>query len=294
VEVKMKTEKKLWLIEQYALKAWTTSLALRQEAARAGEYGREYAIVAHEARVFADKLFNFVGCLKFENADEKKFDEIADYTFMLKLLTLNAQLSAHNGAVKSMNFHIPKCMAVFSEELRQITHGLEILTPRHSQEPKKNYIVPELAKPADTGEDGFYLLFSINGNALIENLCNIKEVFFRANEEVQGENLSIRGEMIPIINPYKLLGLPYPNAWGQPMLIMHRKHAEKTSQGMPCNETFALPVDDLDMEIMCYASAGSPETPFENHAFKNFVQECWEVVSGERVVFVDWGKITTC
>jgi hypothetical protein len=116
----MENEKKVWLIEQYAQKAWTVSLTLSQEAARAGAHGKGYAVVAHEARILADKLYEYVENIRFGGGDEAMFKGIKDFAVMFKLLSVNALIEILHKVDVSMEFNIPKSMAVFAEELRRI------------------------------------------------------------------------------------------------------------------------------------------------------------------------------
>ncbi|MCL2189723.1 MAG: hypothetical protein FWC16_12265 [Defluviitaleaceae bacterium] len=277
----MKTEKKIWLIDRYAQKLWTLSTTLRQEAARAGEHGRGYAMVAHEARLVANTLEDLTARLLFDNG-ESDLADLAKLALQLKFLSVNAYLETIHGVKKSMEFNIPKSMAVFTDDLRTIANALEALTDNFARQAP----IPELAQPLKAESCENFLLFKIGDRWLIENMYNIAEVSYQYASASEAPSLTLRGVEIPIINVHKKLHLTAPptrfniapegETW-RPVIIFDL--GEKNWR--------AIPIDDLTLGLL-YSPKGTPVTPDECHPFHAYIRECWELVGGERVVFVDW------
>lgn len=271
----MKNEKKIWLIEQYAQKAWTVSLVLSQEAARAGEHGKGYAVVAHEARVLADKLYDCAARVRFDRNDEPgMFESIVKFVKNFKIVFANAVLEAVNGVKVSMDFNIPKSMMVFAMELRRIAEALEeLIDPNLRSKPA---IIPEVASPSEKGAEEFFLC-SVKGHLLIEKPKNILEI---ASGIRTINGFSIRGENLPVIDFRKILDLP------------PEENAEQTFMIIQLDKPYAVPIDDLDINAIFYSSPGIAVTPDKKHAFASLSRECWDMVGGDQAVFVDWQKTT--
>ncbi|MCL1986938.1 MAG: methyl-accepting chemotaxis protein [Firmicutes bacterium] len=299
----MKNEKKLWLIEQYAQKTWTVSLTLAQEAARAGEFGRGYAVLAEETRHIARRLYDYTATLKFEptglfeNAENADFKGIADFALQMKFLAVNAAIEIFRIAPVSMDFNIPKSMLVFAEELRNLAVNLDQLNEKIS---KKPFIIPEVATPSSTREPSEFFLYTIGGQPLLENVSNIMEVHYCKKADLAGETLSLRGNTLPIIDCYKRLNLAYlaeeSDKIMQTIMIIKPTGVkfEIGSQGVNLGDLSgicAVPIDDFDFNAIVYSAAGKDVAVGENHAFHGFSRECWDFIGGEQVVFVDWEKI---
>jgi hypothetical protein len=277
----MDNEKKIWLIEQYAQKAWTVSLALLQEAARAGGHGKGYAVVAHEARILADKMYSYVAELRFENNNEDMFKSVIDCATMFKFVSVNAALEILHMVDISMDFNIPKSMSVFAEELRRIAIALTELADRNLR--KKPLTILELSSPLDVaGMDSFFL-YSICGHPLIENPKRIMEVVLYPRKSItDGKTFTtIRGEDIPILDCHQLLELQYTGTDEQTIIIVN-------PEGNKSENMYAVPIDDLDVNAIFYSRLGRSVSPNKGHAFSNCSRECWDVVGGDQVVFVDW------
>lgn len=283
----MENEKKCWLIEQYAHKAWTVSLTLAQEAARAGEYGKGYAVVAHEARTFADKLLEYAAKIKFDNTDEGMIKGIADFAIMINLLAINAALEIQRMAGISMDYNIPKSMTVFADELRRIAVELNELTDKSVwQNP---FIFPELASRPESAVAGFFFFYSIGGNPLTEYMSNIQEVCYPRKSDIEKDTLSLRGSQIPIVNCYKHFNLPYTSfdADRQTIMIINPDGVKYGS----CDGIYAVPIDDSYINAIVNFRAGRPVPPKKGHAFADCARECWDVICGDQVVFPDWKKL---
>ena len=281
----MKNEKRIWLLEQYAQKAWTVSLALSQEAARAGGHGRGYAVVAHEARVLADKMYSYVAQLRFENSDDALFKGIADCATMFKFVSVNASLEILHMVDVSMDFNIPKSMAVFAEELRRIAGSLNELADPSLR--KKPLIIPEVSTPSEVAGTNRYFLYSIGGHPLIENTKRILEVILCPRKTIEEKTFTVRGDEIPILNCHRLLNLDIADSGEQTVIIVNPE-GKKPGQ---TDGLYAVPIDDLDINAIFFTKVGRSVTPEKKHAFADYARECWDVVGGDQVVFVDWKKL---
>jgi len=275
----VENENKIWLIEQYAQKAWTVSLALSQEAARAGRHGKGYAVVAHEARILTDKLYEYVEKIRFGSNDETTFKGIIDFAMMFKYLSVNAAIEILHMVDVSMDFNIPKSMSVFAEELRRLAIKLNELTNENSR--KKPLAMPEPASLSEAAGTDSFFLYSICGHPLIENPKKILEIHmvFRRPINEGAMTINLRGEAIPILNCHQLLGLPQEDSDMQTFIIIAPEGKEKI---------YAVPIDDLDVNAIFYSRVGRAVSPKENHAFANYARKCWDVIGGGQVVFVDW------
>ena len=282
----MDKNKKIWFIEQYAQKAWTVSLALAQEAARAGQYGRGYAVVAHEARVLADKMYAYVAEARFGNDDDNMFRGIIDLATMFKFASVNAALEILHMADISMDFNIPKSMSVFAEELRRLAISLNELTDDNLR--KRPLTIPELASPSEAaGADNFFL-YSICGHTLIENPKKILEIHLYPRKSLTEKmTYSIRGEEIPILDCCRLLKLPYTKADEQAIMIIDLNNKEMIGP----NHIYAVPIDDMDVNSIFYSKLGRSVLPKKEHAFADYSRECWDAAGGDQLIFVDWKKI---
>ena len=282
----MSNEKKIWLIEQYAQKAWTVSLVLSQEAARAGEYGKGYAVVAHEARMLADKMHSYASELRFENANDDMFKNIVNCATMFKFLSVNAAIEILHMVDISMDFNIPKSMSVFAEELRRIAISLGELADENLR--KKPLTIPELASHTDTAGTGRFFLYSICGHPLIENADKIIEVVLYPRKAIaEDKTFSIRGEQLPILDCRKLLDIIVSDADEQTVIVINPE-GKKSGKNKGLH---AVPIDDLDVNAIFYSRLGLPVLPSKKHAFAEYARECWDVVGGDQVVFVDWRKL---
>jgi hypothetical protein len=281
----MNSEKKLWLCEQYAHKAWTLSLVLAQEAARAGGHGKGFAVIAHEARQLADKLFDFTAKVRFDSGGSD-FTGIADLSVMLKLLATNAMIEIMRVAEFHMEFNIPKSMAVFAEEMRRLASDINELAEKSVWD--KPFAIPEMAAPSASGAVGRFFKYSICGYPLIENMSNICEVNFPAKADIEGNTFFLRGNKIPLINCYRRFDLPYPSS----VLYPDRQMVVIVClDGNVHGKRYAVPIDDVDIAAIFHSRNGTAVPALQGHAFAEYAHECWDAVSGEQFVFVDWKKL---
>jgi hypothetical protein len=263
-------------------------LTLAQEAARAGHFGKGFAVVAHEARIIADKLFEYTEKVKFDGVDDAIFKGIVESAIQMKFLSVNAVLEIDRMVEISMDFNIPKSMAVFAEELRRIAIGLDELTDNSVRQ--KPFTMPELASPVESSSasEGFFL-YSICGNPLIENMKNIQEVCYCRKSDIEGNTLSLRGLKIPVINCSRYLNLSCTDFDEDRQTVMII-NPEGVSIGGK-DGIYAVPIDELDINLIFYSRVGYAVSPKKGHAFSEYSRECWDVVGGDQVVFADWKKL---
>ena len=279
----MNKEKKIWLIEQYAQQAWCVSMVLAQEAARAGSHGKGYAVVAHEARSLANKMYSYVAELRFENPSEDVFKKIAGSATMFRFVAINASLEICHMKDVSMDFNIPKSMSVFAEELRKIAISLNELAEENQR--TKPMIIPELASPSKAADTDVYFLYSIGGYPLIENPGKIIEVVLYPRKTIAHEKMfSIRGMDIPIIDCQKLMNLRSKVEPDEQTIIIVSPEGKKSGKA---NELYAVPIDDLDINAVFYSRMGRSAPPNKKHAFAEYAREAWDVVGDDQVMFVD-------
>jgi len=283
----MINEKKVWLIEQYAHKTWTVSLTLAQEAARAGQNGKGYAVVAHEARILADKLFEYTAKAKFDGDDENMFKGIVDFAIMMKFLSVNAALEIQRMVEISMDFNIPKSMAVFAEELRRIAIGLNELADKSVLQ--KPFAMPELAAPSESETVGSFFFYSICGYPLIENVKNINEICYPRKADTEGATFFLRGYKYPLINCYRRFDLPYTSYDADRQTVMLVCPDRKNNP----DEVYAIPIDDMDVNAIFYSRIGCAVPPKKGHALADYARECWDALGGEQFIFADWKKLVS-
>jgi len=283
----VKSEKKIWLIEQFAHKIWTVSLSLAQEATRAGQHGKGYAVVAHEARILADKLFEYTAEVKFEGADDAMLKGIVDFVVELKFLSVNAAIEIQRVADISMDFNIPKSMAVFAEELRRIASGLNELIGKSVWQ--KSFTMPELASPSGSDARDCFFFYSISSYPLIENMKNIEELCYPRKADIEENTLFLRGLKIPIINCFRYFNLPCTSFDADRQTVVIISPEGKIYGGV--NEIYAVPIDDLDINAIFYSRIGCAVPPKKGQVFSDFARECWDVSGGDQVIFADWKKL---
>jgi len=285
-------EKKIWLCEQYAQKAWALSLALRQEAANAGEYGKGYAVVASETRLLADKLFEYASEAKFGVDSEDKFKGIIEFAFMTGLLSVNAMIEILH--VEAVNEKINnKGIAVCVEDVRNLALALNELGGKRLWQ--KPFVLPEIISPIKSSRKiDFFFRFYIGGVPLVENALNVIEVCYLRKVDTTGEKILLRGCEIPIIDCRRRLNLSCASLDPDMQTVMiinpdyeKYQHPIAGQWDVP----YAVPIDDLDVNTIFHSRIAYPVPPKTDGAFADFARECWDVSGGDQLVFVDWQKL---
>ena len=288
----MTSEKKIWLCEQYAQKAWTLSLALAQEAARANQYGKGYAIVAEEARHIANKLFDYVAQVRFDGDDCEMFIGIIDAALQMRFLSTNAMLEILriNPVISDMT--INKSMAVLAEDLRRLS--VEVFALADARTEKKPYIWPEVLNPLkSTQKTDFFFRFSIGGIQLVENPIHIQEVCYSRKIDTDGETFSLRNRKMPVINFYKRFNLSCESydAERQTVMIINPAHENEQNYLGVIDSVYAVPIDDLDEYAVFSSHIGYSVPTKADNAFAEITRECWDMIGGDQFMFIDWQKL---
>lgn len=284
----MNNDKKIWLCEQYAQKAWTLSLSFAQEAGRIGHFGRGYAVVAEETRNLANRLFEYTSKAKFENNEKDELKGIVEFAFQIGLLSINTtvEILRVNPIVTDMSTN--KSMAVLAEDLRNLALDINALSDKHVWQTK--FVLPEIATPLrSTYTMDFFFRFSIGGIALVENTANIVEI--HSDLPTEGDAFDLRGNILPIINCYQRFNLAHKgfDEKKQTFMIIQPDGAGITKISQ--EDMFAVPIDDLDINTIFSSRIGHPVPPQAGHVFADYSRECWDAVGGGQLMFVDWGKL---
>jgi hypothetical protein len=280
----MTNEKKIWLCEQCAQKAWGTSQRFAQEAASAGVFGKGYAVVAEEARFLADKLFDYAAKARFEGNDSE-FKGVAELAFMTGLLATNASIEILN--VEQNSSGRAESMLVLSEDLRNISFGLKNMSLVDIASPAyvSPFVMPEITDPVKSSrKTDWFLRFSVGGVTMVENIANIGEICYLRKEDVSGDTLSLRGYELPLV----IIDCGQKKTEHQTvMIIVPEGNRFGSKEGR-----YAVPVDELDINPIFTSRIGCNVPPKADHPFAGRARECWDVVGGDQLVFLDWHKLT--
>jgi hypothetical protein len=279
----MINEKKIWLCEQYAQKAWGTSQRFAQEAANAGIFGKGYAVVAEETRTLADKLFDYAAKARFEGNDSE-FKGVVDFSVMMGYLATNASIEILN--VERTGGRI-EAMLVLAEDIRNISLGLRSLNEKMADVTSPSYVspfvMPEITSQIKSSrKTDWFFRFSVNGVTLVENTANIWEICFNVRKkDVGGGTLSLRGHKIPIIDCGQIL------TELQTVMMV----CPDGNRYMGSNEKYAVPIDELDINTIFLSRIGCNAPPKAEHPFAEYARECWDVLGGDQLIFLDWQKL---
>jgi len=276
----MTNEKKIYLCEQIANRLWSATMGLSAEAGRAGNFGKGYAVVAHETRIIAERLFDAITAAKFDGGTDALFAAVEAYALELGYLSVNGELEilrvVETDNVMSNNKAIMVCM----DEVLKVAYALnEIVGKEIWKRPTK---FAEIPNPIRSGPSrGVYVCFNIGGIAVIEHNLNVAEVFYGAKMDDKGENMIIRGDNLPIVDMYKRFGLSRPAHIGghNPNIAI--------SVG---DKTVAVPIDGLDRNVIMYSPIGQ-NISAAGHPFAEYARECWDSGDGGQLVFIDWEKM---
>lgn len=284
----MTNEKKIWLCEQYAQKAWALSLSMGQEAARAGNSGKGYAVVASEARKLADNLFEYSAKAKFDKKSEDEFKDIANFAFFTGLLSINAMIEILHVSEADDTLN-NKSITVCVEDLRRLALEMNELSGKRLWQ--RPFVIPEITSPVkSTRKTDSFFKFSIGEISLVENALNIKEIWFGTKSDTSNKTFNLRGYEIPIIDCAKQFGLKYTGInddWQTVMIIYPNYHKHNGYR----EGEYALLIDDLDVNTIFHSKIGYPVPPNKNHVFADYSRECWDAAGNDQFVFVDWLKI---
>ena len=284
----MTNEKKIWLCEQYAQKAWALSLNLAQEAARVGSFGCGYAIVASEARKLAENLFSYSEKMRFNKDDDSDFRKIVNFAFMMGLLSLNATIEIFHVSEADDRVN-SKSFAVCVEDLRRL--ALELNELGGEKLWQRPFVIPEIISPLkSTRKIDFFLKFSIGGNTLVENILNVKEIWFGSKAETSGKTWNLRGFEMPILDCAKHFNLEYSSLNQDMQTVMITNSDYRQYHGYRDGEHAVL-IDDLDVNAIFQSKIGYAVPPKKDHVFAEYSRECWDAAGNDQFIFPDWPKL---
>jgi len=285
----MTNEKKIWLCEQYAQKAWTLSLALRQEAAKAGLYGKGYAVVASEMRTLANKLFEYAAEARFGVDNEGILKGIIDFAFEMGLLNVNAILEILRVKAADEIGINHKGIAVCADDVRDLALALNDLADKRVWQ--KPFVLPEIISPIKSSrESDFFFRFSIGDVPLVENVFNVIEVCCPRKADTTGEILFLRELEIPIVNCFKRFNLSCASLDPARQTVMIINPDGGGSWGS-WDGKYAVMIDDLDVNAIFRSRIAYSVPPKSGSVFAEFTRECWDVVGGDQLMFMDWQKL---
>jgi hypothetical protein len=280
----MSKEMKILMCERYAQKAWSTSQQLAQEAANTGYFGKGYAVVAEETRRLADNLFQYADKARFEG-NGSEFKGIVDFAVMTCYLATNASIEILN--VEKTSGRI-ESMLVLSEDIRMIAMGLMCLgnidvTAKSYVSP---FVMPEIISPIkSSSKTDWFFRFSIGGVALAENIANTGEICYLCKKDVGGDTFSLRGKTTQLIHCGKTVS--NQQAEMQTVMIVcpeGNKFGRKDGR-------YAVPIDDLDFNTIFLSHIGYNAPSKSDHPFAGYSRECWDVIGGDQLIFLDWQKL---
>jgi len=284
----MTDEKKIWLCEQYAQKAWALSLNLAQEAARAGNSGKGYAVVASEARNLANNLFKYSANARFDQNNENEFNNVVNIAFMTGLLSINAMIEilyVSEFDDRTNNKSIIVCV----EDLRKLALELNELGGKKLWQ--RTFVIPEILTPVKTTRKiDYFFKFSIGENTLVENVLNVREIWFGSIAETSGKIFNIRGYGIPIIDCAGKFNLNYSRLNNDTQTVMIIDFNKLTGKK---EEFYAVLIDDLDINTIFPSKIGRAVSPKAGNIFSDYSRECWDAVGNDQFVFPDWLKLVS-
>jgi hypothetical protein len=287
----MTNEKKLWLCEQYAQKAWALSLALAQEAARAGLYGKGYAVVASETRIMANKLLEYAAEARFGVDNEDTFKGILFYATETGFLAVNTMLEIlHVESADEIGVN-NKSIAVCAEEVRNLALALNDLADKPVSVWQKPFVLPEIISPIESSRKiDFFFRFSIGGVPLVENALNVVEVCYPRKVDTKGEIFPLRGMEIPMLDCFRRFNLSCASLDPDRRTVIIINPDYGGYYGHRDGECAVL-VDDLDVNTIFQSRIAHSVPPKASGVFADCARECWDVVGGDQLVFVDWQKL---
>jgi chemotaxis signal transduction protein len=280
----MNNEQKILMCERYAQKAWSTSQQMVQEAANTGYFGKGYAVVAEETRRLADSLFQYADKARFEGYDGE-LEGIIEFAVLTGYLAVNASIEILN--VEKTSGRI-ESMLVLSEDIRMIAMGLTCLTNIDvtSLSYVSPFVMPEIASPIKSSEKtDWFFRFSAGGVTFAENIANIGEICYLPKKDVSGDMFSLRGKTTPLIR----CGQTVSNRSGEMrtvMIVVPEGNRFGRKDGR-----YAVPIDELDYNMIFTSHIGYNAPPKADHPFAEYARECWDVIGGDQLIFLDWRKL---
>lgn len=271
----------------YAERVWTLSTDLMLEAARLGRDGKGYAVVAHEARMFAEYLASLA-----EKAAQAGSGDVEILTHMARncgLLSMNLNLETiHVYETDAACVSVSKAGAVLAEEIRILAADLTaLLTGTRPDEPE----FLEVSNPLTSvmASNNFFR-FSIGGRNFVENIAFIKEFCSDVPLDENGTALRLRGMTLPVVDARTQLGIA-----GYDSPSSERAYFVAETRYCAESRLFAARVDALGYghyAVINQTRIGTPEplSP-ENAALQGYIRDCWNTTDGQQMLFIDWNML---
>ena len=280
----MTIEKKLYICEQYANKLSVISMGLMQEAARAGNFGRGYAVVAREVSVMSERLASHTAAVKFDGAD--LFDGIINLALQMSCLATNCMIEIIRTCETDNTMSNNKAITVFADQLLKVAHGLnELEGGKLWQRP---YTLPEAAAPiTSSSKSASFIKLSAGGVEFAENVLNVREVFYLGKESLKSGEVEIRGMKLPLVDLFAKFNLaPLDDGENRPIAVINPDYSGRTT-----DKCFAIAVDAPDINAIFYSKIGRAVELDGGSKFSGYARECWDAVGGGQMVFMDWDMV---
>ncbi|MCL1843180.1 MAG: hypothetical protein FWF79_05155 [Defluviitaleaceae bacterium] len=266
--------KTLWKLQTTGERLWLMSNMIAQQAAVLGSDGRGIAVVADEARKMANKYQKIVERSLFEG-EEINPDIIRKAAFHLNLLALNSAIECENIGLRS------KPAAVCVEDIRNLAYDISVLFDEDKTEESGYHGSTPITKDRikSVNESKGFLLLNIAGVYVTELITNVKEICW--GEEHLDTCYNLRGREIPLIDAYKMLGIPCGKRTTYTYVILNTPWATQ-------NKLYAVAA-----EVICifYSTIGTAKVAPDNTPLAEYIREYWESENDMPFLFMDWPKM---
>lgn len=184
---------------------------------------------------------------------------------------------------------IDKHFAICAEEIRNLALALNELTGKRLWQ--KPFVLPDIISPLkSTWKTDYFIRFSIGGIPFAENALNLQEVCYPAKADIFGDMFSLRGHKMPILDCFRRFDLPHEgfDENRQTVMVINPDY-EKYHRYR--DGVYAVPIDDLDINTIFQSRIGYAVSPKSDSIFADYSRECWDVVGGDQIIFLDWQKL---
>ena len=208
---------------------------------------------------------------------------------MTGLLSINAMIEILYVSEYDDKIDNNKSITVCVEDLKKLALKLNELGGKKLW--RRPFVIPEISTPVKTTrKTDYFFKFSIGENTLVENVLNIREIWFGKKAEMSGKTFNMRGYEMPVIDCAAKFNLNYSclNTDTQTVMIIN---FNKLCGGK--EENYAVPVDDLDINTIFPSRIGCAVSPKTGNVFSGYSRECWDAVGNDQFIFPDWKKIAS-
>jgi len=206
------------------------------------------------------------------------------------LLNINAILEILHVEVADEIGINNKGFAVCADDVRDLALALNDLADKPVSVWQKPFVLPEIISPIKSSrKSDFFFRFSIGGVPLVENALNVVEVCCSRKADTTGEIFSLREIKMPIIDCFRRFNLSCASLdpARQTVMIINPDGGSYGSW----DGKYAVLVDDLDVNALFRSRPAYSVPPKTGGAFADFTRECWDVVGGDQLMFMDWQKL---